>query len=589
MDRASWNNKAEFLLSCIGYCVGLGNLWRFPYLVYESGGGVFLIPYFIMLFLVGIPLLYMELSIGLITQRGPIHSMKTLAPIMKGTGYATVVMSFLYASYFSVIIVYSLFYLFNSFHAVLPWTYCRTGDDGTGDLHDWATANCTDASTEILDNFSVPVTQDYFDNYVLHKTSGIEEFGYIRWELFGILSFVWVMLYFFVFRGTKSIGKVVYVTAIVPYIILIALLIRGCTLSGAKTGIDYFLGLNGKGDWSKLTDIQVWVNATSQIFNSIGIGFGSLITFSSFNRQNKTILRDTLFIATVNSITSLMSGFIIFSVLGHISEMVGKDITELATQGPELVFVAYPQALSEMMPPALWSTLFFFTLFVLGIDSIFSSIECVNNSINDLLQQRGYKTVRLELIALAVCLVGFCGAIPLTFDGGIYLYKLMDWYTAVQSLSILAAAEVCTALWIFGAGNLSESVRKATGKSVPAVFVFLWWSVTPVLVLVIMVFSIVGYTPLTYGEYEYPTWAEWFGWSLASLSLVCVPIGAIHEFATCHVPDDDHSLLRRVKQAFRPQSWAFYGIVTSEHNELRKDYLVPKLDSKTDCELKSVL
>ena len=84
MDRASWNNKAEFLLSCIGYCVGLGNLWRFPYLVYESGGGVFLIPYFIMLFLVGIPLLYMELSIGLITQRGPIHSMKTLAPIMKG-------------------------------------------------------------------------------------------------------------------------------------------------------------------------------------------------------------------------------------------------------------------------------------------------------------------------------------------------------------------------------------------------------------------------------------------------------------------------------------------------------------------------
>ena len=84
MDRASWNNKTEFLLSCIGYCVGLGNLWRFPYLVYESGGGVFLIPYFIMLLLVGIPLLYMELSIGLITQRGPIHSLKTLSPIFKG-------------------------------------------------------------------------------------------------------------------------------------------------------------------------------------------------------------------------------------------------------------------------------------------------------------------------------------------------------------------------------------------------------------------------------------------------------------------------------------------------------------------------
>ena len=108
------------------------------------------------------------------------------------------------------------------------------------------------------------------------------------------------MIYFFVFRGTKSIGKIVWFTAIFPYVMLTALLIRGCTLTGAMEGIEYFLGLNGKGDWSKLKDIQVWVNATSQIFNSIGIGFGSLITFSSFNRQNKTILRDTLFIATVN-------------------------------------------------------------------------------------------------------------------------------------------------------------------------------------------------------------------------------------------------------------------------------------------------
>ena len=87
MDRDHWGSKTEFLLACIGNCVGLGNLWRFPYLVYESGGGVFLIPYFIMLFLVGIPLLYMELSIGLITQRGPVHSIKALCPFFKGKGF----------------------------------------------------------------------------------------------------------------------------------------------------------------------------------------------------------------------------------------------------------------------------------------------------------------------------------------------------------------------------------------------------------------------------------------------------------------------------------------------------------------------
>ena len=164
---------------------------------------------------------------------------------------------------------------------------------------------------------SIPVTQEFFDNVLLEKTSGIEEFGTMRWPLFGLLVLTWVLIYFFVFKGTKSIGKVVYVTAIAPYIMLIvgiwkfqfkgvvrnfsvfsiflylpiALLIRGCTLEGAGQGIDYFLGTNGKGDWSKLTDIQVWVNATSQIFNSTGIGFGSLIAFSSFNENNSSLLR----------------------------------------------------------------------------------------------------------------------------------------------------------------------------------------------------------------------------------------------------------------------------------------------------------
>ena len=173
--------------------------------------------------------------------------------------------------------------------------------------------------------FSYMYVNNKSDNYVLHKPNGIEDYGSIRWPLFGVLLFTWVLIYLFVFKGTKSIGKVVYVTAIAPYIMLIGLLIRGCTLSGARKGIEYFLGLNGRGDWNMLMDIQVWVNATTQIFVSVGIGYGSLIAFSSFNRNNKTLLRDTIVIGVVNSFTSILSGLIIFSVLGHISEMIGKD------------------------------------------------------------------------------------------------------------------------------------------------------------------------------------------------------------------------------------------------------------------------
>jgi len=179
----------------------------------------------------------------------------------------------------------------------LPWQYC---DNSHGVQFNWATAECYDELTNERRRNSSPVTQDYFDNVLLRKTSGIEDLGAINYDLMVMLIITWAIIYLFVFRGIKTIGKVVIFTVILPYVMLIALLIRGLTLPGAKSGIEYYLGLNGYGDWSKLRDLNVWINATSQIFNSIGIGFGALITFSSFNRRNSNLIQDTLFIAFVN-------------------------------------------------------------------------------------------------------------------------------------------------------------------------------------------------------------------------------------------------------------------------------------------------
>ena len=217
-----------------------------------------------------------------------------------GCGYATVVMSFLFSSYFSTILVYCMFYAYNSIKngsAPLPWQYCN---NSTGDRYSWASSECYDENSNSSSSNGSPVTQDYFDNVLLRKTSGIEELGMINVDLLIMLIITWIIIYIFVFRGIKTIGKVVYFTALMPYLMLIALLIRGLSLPGAMTGVEYFLGLNGYGDWSKLKDVNVWINATAQIFNSIGIGFGALITFSSFNKRSGTLLQDTLFISLVN-------------------------------------------------------------------------------------------------------------------------------------------------------------------------------------------------------------------------------------------------------------------------------------------------
>ena len=147
-----------------------------------------------------------------------------------------------------------------------------------------------------------------------------------------------------------------------------------------------------------------------------------------------------------------MAGFIIFSVLGHISEITGIAIPDLKTDGLELVFISYPQALSSMQPTLLWSILFFFSLFLLGIDSVFSSVEVVNQTIIDRMNTKKFGR---ETVAFVVCLVLFFLTIPNMYSGGIYLYKLLDWYTCVQSVAIIGALEVVTVLWFFGARNLS--------------------------------------------------------------------------------------------------------------------------------------
>lgn len=121
VQREQWGGEYEFLLSCIGYCVGLGNVWRFPYLCYRNGGGVFLIPYFIMLFFTGVPLFLMELSLGQYGAAGPIMVWKC-CPLLRGIGIGMLCVSTLVCLYYNVIIAWTFYYLGSSFQSPLPWS-----------------------------------------------------------------------------------------------------------------------------------------------------------------------------------------------------------------------------------------------------------------------------------------------------------------------------------------------------------------------------------------------------------------------------------------------------------------------------------
>ncbi|XP_062341279.1 sodium- and chloride-dependent GABA transporter ine [Osmerus eperlanus] len=533
-SRPTWSRQIEFTLAGIGCAVGLGNVWRFPYLCYRSGGGAFLVPYLLMLVLLGIPLLYIELTVGQYMRRGPVQAMAKVCPLFKGVGLATVAISFIMCTYYNIIITWALYYLFSSFQSPLPWQNCN---------NTWNLDNCTDQASNSSSQSST-ASQQFFNYRMLQLTGGVEETGTMRWELFLLLLLSWILIYLCIFKGVKSTGKVVYFTALFPYVILVALLINNVQLPGAMDGILFFI----VPEWEKLKSVEVWVNAAAQIFNSIGIGFGSLMAMSSYNSFNNNILKDTLAIAITNSLTSILAGFVIFSAFGYMSFLQNVPVSELAVDGPGLVFVVYPQAFLTMPVAPLWASLFFFMLLCLGLDSQFAMVEVMVTSLMDGFGQSLMKYLRQkELLVLVVCFTAFLLGIPHVMQVGIYVFQLMDHYTAIVSIMFLAFFEVVATCWIYGVKRLSDNLEEMTGNKPNIFFKVCWTVVSPLLVTVILIFSIIQFKPARYEGYVYPPWAQGIGWVIAMASIIWIPLGAIHTLWV--LPG---SFMQRLKSSITP-------------------------------------
>lgn len=236
-ERGEWTNKTEYMLSVIGEIIGLGNVWRFPYLCFKNGGGAFLVPYVVFLVFCGIPIFFLEVSLGQLTSQGSITCWRKLCPLFEGLGYGGILLMLYTVMYYIVILAWALLYLFSSFHSVLPWATCN---------NTWNTENCADFNLVSLShgNISgntVSSVEEFWQRRILGLSGGLEEIGSLRWDLAGCLSLSWIVCYFCIWKGVKTTGKVAYFTATFPYAMLIVLLIRGLTLPGAADGIQFYL------------------------------------------------------------------------------------------------------------------------------------------------------------------------------------------------------------------------------------------------------------------------------------------------------------------------------------------------------------
>ncbi|XP_061401888.1 sodium-dependent serotonin transporter-like, partial [Musca vetustissima] len=239
--RETWGQKAEFLLAVIGFAVDLGNVWRFPYICYQNGGGAFLIPYCIMLVFGGLPLFYMELALGQFHRCGCLSIWRRICPALKGVGYAICLIDIYMGMYYNTIIGWAVYYLFASFTSKLPWTSCD---------NPWNTAACMPVTNANFNANQTTPAKEFFERKVLeqYKSDGLDLMGPVKPTLALCVFGVFVLVYFSLWKGVRSAGKVVWVTALAPYVVLIILLIRGVSLPGADEGIKYYL----TPEWHKL-------------------------------------------------------------------------------------------------------------------------------------------------------------------------------------------------------------------------------------------------------------------------------------------------------------------------------------------------
>ncbi|XP_032303798.1 sodium-dependent serotonin transporter-like isoform X2 [Coturnix japonica] len=320
--RDKWSKKMDFLLSVVGFAVDLGNVWRFPYICYQNGGGAFLIPYTLMAVFGGVPLFYMELALGQFHRTGAIPIWKRICPIFKGIGFAICIIGLYVSFYYNTIIAWALYYFYSSFSSTLPWASCD---------NPWNTPNCTNyfgRNNVTWTNFSRSPAEEFYTRKVLElqKSGGLYNVGGIRWQLLLCLFLIFTIVYFSLWKGVKTSGKVVWVTATLPYLVLLILLVRGATLPGAWRGVLFYL----RPDWGKLLSTAVWVDAAAQIFFSLGPGFGVLLALASYNHFHNNCYRDALITSAVNCLTSFLSGFVIFTVLGYMAEMRDVEVEDVA-------------------------------------------------------------------------------------------------------------------------------------------------------------------------------------------------------------------------------------------------------------------
>lgn len=423
-----WSSRAGFLLSAIGSAVGLGNIWRFPYVVYKNGGGAFFLPYLAALVTAGFPLMILEYAVGRRYRGATPTAFVKADRRLSFVGWLPVFTTALISVYYACIISWFLNYLLLAFRQ--GW-----GED----------------------------TNSFFFQTFLQKTDPGGDPVFLPYILFAIAA-VWLATWLICYRGVaggiERVNKILLPTL---FVMIVFITVRSLFMEGAAEGLRTLI----MPDFGRMADFGVWRDAYGQVFYSLSLAFGVMVTYSAYLPERSDITGGALATVCANSVFEIICATGVFAILGFLSQSSDVPMQEVATEGIGLAFVVFPEAFRHMGGAGnLMGVLFFTSLLFAGLTSIVSMAEAVCAP----LMERWHLSRKMTITVVCGILGGF-SCLFATGSGSAYV-DMMDYFANTFPLILAGLLETLAVGWVIGCRGLRQYINE-----VSVIRIGRWWEV----------------------------------------------------------------------------------------------------------------
>ncbi|MBO8136524.1 MAG: sodium-dependent transporter [Desulfotomaculum sp.] len=476
-QREQWGTRVGFVLAAVGSAIGLGNIWRFPYMAAENGGGAFFIPYLFALLTAGIPILILEFGIGHKFRGSAPLSFAKLSRKWEWLGWWQVLVCFFIAIYYVDVIAWAISYV------------------GFSLSQAWGNAPA-----------------DFFFGEYLGLSEGPFDLGGLRTGILFTLIIAWAVTFLALYGGVKGgIEKANKILMPVLFIMTVIMAVRGVTLPGAAEGLNYLF----EPDFSRIFDYKVWTAAYGQIFFTLSIAFAIMIAYSSYLPKKSDIVNNAFITAFVNCGFSLLAGLAVFGVVGHMALNQGKPVAEVAgSGGVGMAFITFPAAINTLGSLApLFGILFFLSLTFAGLSSLISINEAAISAFMD-----KFNLARKPAVIIYTGVAAACSLVFAT-GAGLYILDIVDHFINNFGIVFGGLIEVLLIGWLFNLKTIQDHVNPISEIKVGSWWPFCIKFITPVVLGYMAVMNLINDFKEPYGGYPLNA-LFWLGWFVIIIVIV---------------------------------------------------------------------